>query len=109
MGKRCPRRHDGTMTTLHIEHAITDYDTWRVAFDGFAAVRRNAGVLTERVARPVDDPCYIFVALDFDTTEHATSFLRFLETEVWTSAASAPALAGPPRTAILEPAPSTVR
>lgn len=94
------------MTTLHIEHPITDYDTWRAAFDAFAVVRREAGAVAERVARPVDDPRYIVVGLDFDTTEHAAAFLLFLETQVWSSPSSAPALVGRPRTAILEPAPS---
>ena len=92
------------MTTLHIEHPITDYDTWRTAFDSFADVRRQAGAVAERVARPVDDPHYIVVGLDFDTTDHATAFLHFLETQVWASATTAPALKGRPRTAILEPA-----
>ena len=90
------------MATLHIEHPITDYDTWRVAFDRLADARRNAGVLGGRVARPVDDPNYIVLALDFDTAEHASAFLRFLETQVWTSAAQAPALAGQRRTTILK-------
>lgn len=93
------------MTTLHIEHPITDYDTWRSAFDGFAQARRDSGVIGERVSRPVDDPRYIVVGLDFDSTEHAASFLQFLETQVWTSTTSAPALAGRPRTAIFELAP----
>jgi hypothetical protein len=92
------------MTTLHLEHPITDYDTWRRAFDGFADVRRDAGVLRQRVARPVDDSRYIVVSLDFATVEQATSFLRFLETQVWASPERAPALAGTPRTLILEPA-----
>ena len=95
------------MTTLHIEHPITDYDTWRSAFDGLAAVRREAGVISERVARPVDDPHYIVLDLDFDSTEQAASFLGFLETQVWTSTMTAPALAGRPRTAILELGPAT--
>ena len=94
------------MTTLHIEHPITDYETWRSAFDGFAQIRREAGVIGERVSRPVDDPHYIVVGLDFDSTEHAASFLRFLETQVWTSTTSAPALAGRPKTAILELGPA---
>lgn len=96
------------VATLHIEHPITDYDTWRRAFDGFAELRRDAGVVSERVGRPVDDPRYIVVSLDFDTVEHAASFLRFLETQVWTSKTSAPALDGRPRTRILEPAPTRV-
>lgn len=90
------------MTTLHIEHPITDYETWRSAFDGFAQLRREAGVTGERVSRPVDDPHYIVVGLDFESTDQAVSFLGFLETQVWTSTTSAPALAGRPRAAIFE-------
>jgi hypothetical protein len=95
------------MVTLHIEHPITDYDVWRTAFDAFATARREAGVIDERVARPVDDPRYIVVALDFDTTERAASFRHFLETSVWTSPSASPALGGQPKTVILEPAPAT--
>ena len=90
------------MATLHIEHPITDYGTWRTAFDRLADVRRSAGVVGGRVARPVDDPNYIVVSLDFDTTEHAAGFLGFLESQVWSSPAAAPGLGGRPKTAILE-------
>src|SRR5258705_6944831 len=94
------------MITLHIEHPITDYDTWRGAFHAFAQARRGAGVVSERIARPVDDPCYIVVALDFETTERAAAFRQFLETQVWSSPTASPGLNGQPRTSILEPAPS---
>jgi hypothetical protein len=97
------RRYRRRMVTLHIEHPITDYDTWRTAFDSFASARHDAGVIDERLARPVDDPRYIVVALDFDSIERAESFRRFLETTVWTSRAASPGLDGQPRTAILEP------
>lgn len=96
------------MATLQIEHPISDYDTWRTAFDGLIDARRKAGVVSGRVARPIDDPHYIVLGLDFDTVEHATAFLRFLETQVWASAATAPALAGRRRTAILGPEPAAV-
>lgn len=98
------RSYVACMTSLHIEHPITDYDTWRAAFDRFAEARSAAGVIAECVTRPVEDPRYIVVTLDFDTRVHAESFLHFLETQVWTSPANAPALAGQPRTMILEPA-----
>ena len=93
------------MFTLHIEHPITDYPTWRAAFDGFAEVRRAHGVRGERVARPLGDPNAIVVDLDFDTVEGAADFLTFLETVVWASPDTAPALAGRPRTVIVEPVP----
>lgn len=54
------------MPTLHIEHPITDFDTWKSAFDRFAPARESAGVRHHRVQRPVDDPAYIVVNLDFD-------------------------------------------
>lgn len=44
------------MPTLHIEHPITDFDTWKSAFDRFAPARESAGVRHHRVQRPVDDP-----------------------------------------------------
>jgi hypothetical protein len=91
------------MTTLHIEHAIVDFDIWRAAFARFAEARAGAGVLRHRVSRPVDDPCYVVVDLDFATVEEARAFLAFLRETVWSTPANAPALAGAPTTRILEP------
>ena len=91
------------MTTLHIEHAIVDFDLWKTAFARFAAARAGAGVLRHRVSRPVDDPCYVVVDLDFATADEAGKFLAFLRNNVWSSPTSAPALAGAPQTRILEP------
>lgn len=92
------------MPTLHIEHPITDFETWCSAFGRFADARRRAGVRAHRVQRPIDDPKYVVLDLDFDTTEEAEAFLRFLHTNVWGNRANAPALAGDPQTVILEPA-----
>jgi len=47
------------MATLRIEHAIADYQTWRQAFDGFAAARATAGVRDFTIRQPVDDPKYL--------------------------------------------------
>ncbi len=90
------------MTTLHIEHPITDYDTWKGAFDRFADVRRDAGVLAHRIHRPVDDERYVVIDLDFDEAGQAERFLGFLEARVWAVPESSPALAGAPRTRLLE-------
>jgi hypothetical protein len=91
------------MSTLRIEHPITDFATWRAAYDRFAEQRRQAGVRAERVRQPVDDEHYVVVELDFPSRERAQHFLTFLETTVWASRDSSPALAGTPRTRILEP------
>ncbi len=90
------------MATLHIEHAISDFGTWSEAFDRFAEARLSAGVRGERVQRPVDDPRYVVVDLEFDSREQAEGFLRFLKAQVWGVAENAPALVGTPQTMILE-------
>jgi len=91
--------------TLHIEHPITDLDTWLAAFDRFADRRTAAGVTAHRIWQPVGDRHYVVLDLDFDTTEQAMSFLSFLRTQVWAAPGNAPALAGAPRTMILDPVP----
>lgn len=92
------------MPTLHIEHAIADFDLWHAAFERFAEFRTQAGVRGQRVQQQVDDAHYIVLDLDFDTVEQAEGFLALLETKVWSSRDNAPALVGKPKTKILEQA-----
>ncbi len=89
------------MATLHIEHPITDLQTWLGAFNRFEEARRNAGVRAQHVRQPVDDDKYIYVELDFAGVEEAAAFKDFLETRVWASQDASPALAGTPRARIL--------
>jgi hypothetical protein len=89
------------MVTLHIEHRITDFDTWASAFNRFADVRRDAGVQAHRVQRPVDDPAYVVIDLDFATTEQAKAFLSLLNAKVWAVRENSPALTGTPQTMVL--------
>ena len=74
------------MATLHIEHPISDLQTWLGAFNKFEEARKKAGVRSERVHQPVDDNKYIYVTLDFDSVEEAAAFRSFLERTVWASA-----------------------
>jgi hypothetical protein len=90
------------MTTLRIEHAINDYQLWKAAFDSFAPARAQAGVRGVAIRLPVDDPKFLTLDLEFDTAATAETFAQFLEQQVWSSSASSPALAGPPRTRILD-------
>jgi hypothetical protein len=90
------------MSTLHIEHGIVDFDLWKTAFDRFADLRRQAGVVAHRVQRPIDDPHYLVIDLDFDTPDRARAFAHILREKVWSSSENAPALAGTPQTRILE-------
>lgn len=93
------------MSILLIEHAISDFDTWHDAFERFAARRKEAGVLRERVMQPIDDPRYVLIDLEFATVEAAQRFQQFLETEIWSNRANSPALEGSPRSRIAELAP----
>jgi hypothetical protein len=93
------------MYTLKIEHAIRDYDTWKAAFDRDPAGRERNGVRSYRVSRPVNDPHYIVIDLDFDRPDQAQAFLVGLQ-QVWARADQSPGLAregaAPPRTAIVQ-------
>ena len=72
------------MTTLHIEHPITDLATWRGAFDRFAERRRQGGVCGERLQRPVDDGHYVLVDLDkqYTATKPADPWPRYYAREL---------------------------
>ncbi len=90
------------MTTLRIEHAITDYQLWKKAFSGFAEARATAGVRSCAIRLPVDDPLYLMLDLEFDTVGAAETFAAFLAQHVWSSPASSPGLAGAPKSRILD-------
>jgi hypothetical protein len=87
------------MTTLLIEHPITDFAAWRAAFGRFAEQRRAHGVRAEHVYQPVDDPRYVVITLDFLDVAQAGRFREFLTEKVWSTAS---VLTATPRTAILE-------
>jgi hypothetical protein len=89
------------MPTLHIEHPISDYDTWKDAFDRFAEARGKAGVTSHRIRQPENDPAFIVVDLEFDEAGQAHAYLGFLRENVWSSTDNAPALAGDPVARVL--------
>ena len=90
------------MSTLRIEHAITDLETWQRAFGRFAGRRAEGGVLSERILQPVDDPHYVLVDLEFAGVEAAQRFQQFLQTQVWSDPANSPALDGTPRSRVVD-------
>lgn len=96
------------MPTLHIEHPISDYPTWRQAFDRLADHRQRAGVLAQRVHQPVGDAHFVVIDLDFASLSATEAFLEFLQTKVWSNRDNSPALQGAPQTRILEPAPESL-
>jgi hypothetical protein len=95
------------MTTLHNEHPISDYTAWRGAFDRFAPLRAQAGVIAQRVFQPIDDVHHVVIQLDFPDDTRAAAFLDLLTTTIWPNAEASPALRGTPRTILLEPRPES--
>ena len=89
------------MSTLHIEHAISDFGTWKAAFDRAAPLRAKGHVRSYEIHQPVDDPAYVMIRLEFDDEGSARAFLATLE-QLWTNREATPALRGAPRARILE-------
>jgi hypothetical protein len=94
------------MPTLHIEHPVTDFGAWQAAFGRFAGVRQQHGVRAQHIRRPVDDPNYVVIDLDFETRAQAEELLGFLRQNVWSTDQGAAVLAGAPQARILEPVPT---
>lgn len=90
------------MTTLHIEHPVTDFASWQRAFSRFAPARAQAGVRAYIIRQPIDDPHYVLIDLEFDAPGAAETFLEFLRTRIWANPENSPALSGTPSTRILE-------
>ena len=70
------------MSILRVEHPVLDYAVWKRAFDSEPISRKASGVHRYQVMRAVDDPNYVMIDLEFDTTIAAESFLTALR-ELW--------------------------
>jgi len=86
---------------LQIEHPVRDFETWKAAFDSDPARREAGGVRRYQVYRPLDDPNYIAVDLEFDSRDEAAAFKLGLE-GLWRSPQAAAALGGTPRARIVD-------
>ena len=89
------------MSTLHIEHPISDFVTWKAAFDRAASLRASGQVRAYEIQQPIDDPAYVVVRLEFDDETTARAFLAKLE-QLWKNPQATPALRGTPRARILD-------
>jgi len=89
------------MFTLRIEHAIRDFDTWKDMFDSDPANRKASGVRRYAIHRPVGDPGFVMIDLEFDTTTDADAMLAKLQ-DVWLSPDVVAALGEKPKARIVE-------
>jgi len=67
------------MPTLHIEHQVGDFDTWkRNAFDADPLGRAKAGVVRHRVFQSTSDPNYVLIDLEFASLPEAEAMEKAL-------------------------------
>ena len=70
------------MTTLRIEHPVPSFEGWKKAFDSDPMHREASGVRRYKILRPVDDPEFVTVDLEFEALGEAEAFRAGLE-ELW--------------------------
>ena len=88
------------MHTLHIDITLNDIAVFRAGFAEHTEVRKQAGVIAERVQHPVGDDHSLLIELDFGSADQAEAFLGFLRDSIWKDN---PAIAGTPQARILQP------
>jgi len=72
------------MITLHIEHKVSNYDGWKQVFDSNPINRKKSGVRSYRIFRPVDDPNYVLIDLEFDNLNDSETVLTALN-KLWSN------------------------
>lgn len=70
------------MILLHIEHPVPSFDAWKAAFDSDPVGRQKSGVRCYRVLRPVDNPRYAIIDLEFESLDQAEALLAAMQ-RVW--------------------------
>jgi hypothetical protein len=88
-------------STLHIEHPVRDFDTWKTTFDGFHDFRVEHGVRSYRVARGVEADSRVTIDLVFDNADAASTFHRLLVERVWSRQQAADVLTEAPSAVVL--------
>lgn len=70
------------MILLHIEHSVFDFDAWKASFDSYSELRQQSGVRRYRIARPIDNPTFAMIDLEFDSVSQAESLFAAVQ-QVW--------------------------
>ncbi len=83
-----------------VNHRVTDFDTWKAAFDAHAGARAEAGIVSSHINRSVDDPNQLSVYL---AGSDAAKFEAFFTSPELKSAMSEAGVEGPPTITMLRP------
>src|SRR5688500_1493597 len=68
-----------SVVIVQIEHPVANFTMWKAAFDSDPIDRKASGVRRYRILRPIDDPNYVAVDLEFDDRRQAEAFRGALE------------------------------
>ncbi len=66
------------MYTLSIEHPVPNNESWKQAFDSDPLGREKMKVRRYQIFRPVDNPNYVVIHLEFDSVRDAEAMLAAL-------------------------------
>jgi hypothetical protein len=70
------------MIVVQIEHPVPDFDKWKAAFDSDPVNREQSGVRRYQVLRPIDNPNFSIIELEFSSLSEAEGFLAAMR-KVW--------------------------
>lgn len=81
------------MIRMFVRHVVTDFATWKRAYDDFQETQQSMGVVGEAAYQSVDDPNDVTAWHDFETLEAAQAFAG---SGVLKEAMAGAGLVGPP-------------
>lgn len=70
------------MFVLQIEHGVPSYEEWKKSFDNDPVGRKKMGVQRYRIMRPVGNPNFTVIELEFESADKAEALLSSLQS-VW--------------------------
>lgn len=70
------------MPVVRIEHSVPNFEKWKQAFDRDPADRKGSGVLRYQILRLQNDPNYVMIDLEFDSTSEAEAFAQKMQ-RIW--------------------------
>jgi hypothetical protein len=73
--------------TVRIELTVSNFDSWKMAFESDPLGRQKSGVRRYRILKPTDDPNYVMVDFEFDGLKDAENFGAALR-NMWASPAA---------------------
>ena len=88
------------MIIVQIEHPVSHFNAWKQAFDNDPVGRERPGVRRYRVLRPIDNPNYAIIDLEFEHSSEAQTFLAAMR-EVWSHVVGT-IIESPPQVRIVE-------